>query len=117
MCVALLIAPTTHAQSLTEDCEHCHGSSGVSLNSDIPTIAGMSAYYIEDSFIAYANKTRRCAESNYQAGPHKGDIATMCDVVAALSDEQTASVAVYFSEQSFVPAKQTFDPTLAQRGA
>jgi sulfide dehydrogenase cytochrome subunit len=104
--VATLIGP----------CEDCHGKDGVSAEPEIPTIGGMSAIYITDSLAVYRDKERPCEEVEYPAGEKKGEATDMCKVAADLSEEDAGLVAEHYAGKPFVPAKQTFDASLAETG-
>ena len=101
---------------LTSACEDCHGSEGVSKEPEIPTIGGLSAVYIEDSFTAYADKSRPCAEVKHISGPHKGETSDMCKSAEKLSSEEIKQLAEHYAAKPFVRASQTFDQELATKG-
>lgn len=88
-------------------CNDCHGANGVSTKSEIPTIAGMSAFYLDGEMQAYQKNQRPCAKSG------KTD---MCEVAKKMAAEQTKEVDSYYAGQKFVAAKQTIDATLAAKG-
>ena len=64
--VALCISSGVQAQSLEETvafCEDCHGKGGVSLESDVPTIAGfqrglLEVVFHEESMSEYKRESR-----------------------------------------------------------
>jgi sulfide dehydrogenase cytochrome subunit len=101
---------------LTENCANCHGKDGASTEPTIPSIGGMSAYYIGESMAIYKDKERPCTEAKYLAGPKKGEKSDMCKVAAELSDDEIDAVADYFASKPFVRAKQDFDAEKAARG-
>lgn len=101
---------------IAEGCADCHGKDGVSAESKIPTIAGMSATYVADSMAAFKNKERPCDETKYLSGPNKGKTNDMCKVAKELNDADTKAVAKHFAGKKFVRAKQKFDPALAKKG-
>jgi len=88
-------------------CAQCHGEGGVSSKSDIPTIAGMSAFYLEGQMQAYQKGQRPCAASG---------MTDMCQLAKAMSPAEIASVAAYYEAQKFVGAKQAIDAALAAKG-
>jgi len=102
--------------TLIGPCEDCHGKDGVSKESEIPTIGGMSATYITDSLAVYRDKTRPCEEVKYPAGEKKGEATDMCKISADLSEEDAGLVAEHYAGKPFVRAKQTFDADLANKG-
>lgn len=104
------------AAKLAEDCASCHGKDGVSMESDIPIIAGYSAVYLTDSLIAYKNKERPCPDAKYVSGEKKGQTTNMCEVAKALSDQDADALGKHFAGKKFVRAKQTFDAAKAKQG-
>lgn len=99
-----------------QQCSNCHGKNGVSTEPNIPTIAGYSAKYINESFKNFKKKIRACAEVTIPNGPKKGQKNDMCRIVADLSDADQDGLARYFAGQKFVRAKQSFDAAKAQKG-
>ncbi len=97
--------------SAASGCKDCHGDDGVSTKSGIPTIAGMSAFYLEGQMQAYQKDQRPCAKT--EANKEKTD---MCEVAKKLSTAQVKEVATYYAAQKFVPAKQIVDAALAAKG-
>lgn len=93
-------------------CAACHGEGGVSQRSDIPTIAGLSEFYLEGQMQAYQKGDRPCEKVK----DDDGQTADMCDIAKALTDEQIAEINAYFSSQNFVAAEQTADAALAAKG-
>ena len=58
----------TAADKAVQECMDCHGQDGVSTESDVPSIGGMSALYIIDTMVAYADGDRPATESKYRSG-------------------------------------------------
>jgi len=102
--------------TLIAPCEDCHGKDGVSQESKIPTIAGNSDVYLNDSLTIFRDKDRPCDDVKYPSGEHKGDTTTMCKAAEKLSDEDIELIATHYSEKPFVNAKQEFDAELASKG-
>lgn len=109
-------AAAADVDALVENCANCHGKDGVSTESSIPTIAGMSEYYLIDNMAVYKDKDRPCVEAEYLAGEHKGSKTDMCKIAAELSDEDVEALAGFYASKPFVPAKQEFDAEKAARG-
>lgn len=65
------------------NCRQCHGREGISLQPDVPNIAGQKEYYLVQSMKAYRDGTR------------KSDMMTF--IAETLSDEDIADLAAYFS--------------------
>jgi cytochrome subunit of sulfide dehydrogenase len=101
---------------LAEGCANCHGKDGVSTESAVPTIAGFSAAYVEESLDHYKKKERHCPEATYHSGDKKGQKTDMCKVANDLSAADIKQLAQYFAGKKFVRAEQKFDPALAKKG-
>lgn len=97
-------------------CADCHGKEGISTESDVPTIAGLSEQYLLDSMDSYRNKTRPCPESKWRAGDTKRAATTMCKVATDLSPPDTAKIAKKLAGMKFAAAKQKFDAGKAATG-
>ncbi len=87
-------------QAKSAVCAACHGIDGNSVNPEWPSLAGQHAAYIVSQIGAYKSGDRQNALMNAQA--------------AALSDEDTADLAAYFSIQTLMPKEA--DPKLVSRG-
>lgn len=105
----LLFTTSISAASSTDvqSCFECHGNNGVSQKSDVPTIAGMSDFYLEGQMQAYQKGQRPC--------PTMKD-KTMCDIAKKLNAAQVTEISKYFAAQKFVAAKQPVDAALAAKG-
>ncbi len=79
-------------EPLSADCGACHGASGISSDSKIPTLAGQDAQYLVDAIKAYQDESRQ------QEAMHK----TLAG--SSLSDIQ--HVAAFYSIQSSRPAEE-----------
>jgi len=114
----LLLSFTVYASTpdFIKSCMDCHGKNGVSVESDVPTIAGASAAFIEASLFAYKDDIRPAVESKYRSGDTERAATDMKTVTEQLSDEQILQSAKYFSSKFFITAKQDFDARLATIG-
>ncbi len=102
---------------LTSVCGGCHGLNGISANGEVPTIAGQAYTLIEDNLLAFRDNERACAETELLQGEAAALVSTMCAFVATLENQDIAALAEYYESQTFVPARQSFDPSLAADGA
>lgn len=102
--------------AIVENCNGCHGAGGVSEWSDMPTIAGLSAFYHADQLYIYRDGDRPCIESEYRSGDTSRAATTMCAVAEGLSEEDMDAVAEHYAAMDFVPAGQAFDAGLAAAG-
>lgn len=104
------------ASKLVESCFACHGKNGVSTEAKIPSIASYSEDYLGGSMKKYQKKERPCVETEYPSGSKKGTKTDMCKIAASLSAVEITQIGEFFVEQTFVPARQTFDAELAKQG-
>jgi cytochrome subunit of sulfide dehydrogenase len=88
-------------------CATCHGDNGISKKDTVPTIAGLSAPFLEAQMDNYQKAQRPCAKMND---------TDMCEIAKKLSADQVKSIAAVFAAQKFVAAKQTPDPALVAKG-
>jgi cytochrome c553 len=90
--------PATARPKATETCLACHGTNGVGITADFPTLAGQHKDYIERAL------------HDYQKGGRKNPV--MGGMVGNLSPEDIEQVAEYYSSQSpsleVVPKKNFF---------
>lgn len=103
--------------TLVSECDQCHGADGVSRESDVPTIAGMSAFVIEDYLLTYQDRARPCHETKYRGGDLDRPATSMCEIAEKLGDDDIPALAEHYSDKPFVPAAQAFDPVKAEAGA
>lgn len=97
-------------------CSNCHGNDGISDEESIPTIAGASAFFLENQLLIYAEEARPCAASEFEA-VKEVEAADHCALAGELPEESILAAAEYYAGQPFSPAEQTVDPALAERGA
>ena len=110
-------ASASDIDAMMDGCNDCHGDSGVSQWSDVPTIAGIDAFGIADGLFMYRDEERPCAESEYRQGDTSRAATTMCAIAADLSDDDIEALGDAYAELEFVPAVQEFDAALAAAGA
>jgi len=105
--LACLVALPLHAAPASlEQCVECHGDDGMGYGKPmIPVIAGMPAEHIEEAIFAYVDGARRCTRE-----------PRMCEVVAALSEDEVFELADYFAAQTRASADEDFDASLAAEG-
>jgi cytochrome c553 len=83
--------PATARPAASEVCLACHGTNGVGITADYPTLAGQHEDYIERAL------------HDYQKGGRKN--AVMGGMAATLKPEDIKQLAEYYSKQS--PALET----------
>ena len=107
---------TADITDLINDCNDCHGDDGVSQWSDVPTIAGISAFVLSDALYIYRDEERPCEDSEYRQGDTSREVTDMCKVVAEFSDDDIEALAEHYAELEFVAAQQEFDAALVDQG-
>ena len=119
VCGAILLCPLANAEleEIERQCNDCHGEDGVSTESDVPSIAGISAFILEEYMLEYRDGARECRESKYRSGDTERPATDMCVVADNLSEEDVTAIAEYYGSKEFVPAKQEFDADKATAGA
>ena len=68
-------------------CAGCHGRNGIATFPNYPSLAGQNAAYLKGALKAYKSRERK----GYQA-------AIMYNMAAALSDQDIANLATFYSE-------------------
>jgi sulfide dehydrogenase cytochrome subunit len=119
VCAVWILGPLANAATpdVVEQCNSCHGEDGVSAESDIPTIAGASAFVIEEYMFQYLEDARPCRESKYRSGDTERPATDMCAIAKDLNEDKISDIAEYYSGKEFVAAKQDFDAAKAEIGA
>lgn len=97
-------------------CEGCHGKAGISTNPLVPTLAGQPFTLIEDNLLAFRAGNRNCSPSRLDSSESATLARTMCSHVKTLQDADIVNLAEFFEDQQFIPARQSFEMDLAQRG-
>lgn len=113
---AVTVCRAADVAKLVDECAACHGKDGVSTESNVPTIAGFSAVYLDESLTRYKQKERHCPEATYRSGAKKGQKTDMCAVTRELPAADIKQLAQYYASKKFVRAQQKFDPALARKG-
>ncbi len=60
--ITMLLFSSGAFASISDSCINCHGKNGVSTDTNMPTIAGMSSTFIKSTFKVYKDKQRVCNE-------------------------------------------------------
>jgi cytochrome c553 len=103
-----MVSGPAFAEPVTiETCAECHGIDGMGQgNSMVPVIAGMPAGHIEEAIYAYVDGARSCLRE-----------PRMCEMVAAISEEQVSEFSEYYSTKVRGASGEEFDEDLAAEGA
>jgi sulfide dehydrogenase cytochrome subunit len=115
----VFFATASSAADLAADiqmCEGCHGDQGVSSWNDVPTIAGVDAFFHADALYNYRDEARPCAVSEFRQGDTTMAATTMCAIVADFDDDKLEAIAEHFAALPYVPAQQEVDAALAETG-
>lgn len=102
------------SDELLQSCESCHGTDGVSTQTDIPTIAGIPEWNLSDQMFQYLDG-RPAKTVNYVLGD-TSKTGDMLSIVESLSEDQIEDLAAHYAELPFVRAQQPFDADLAAAG-
>lgn len=95
--------PRVSGELMAYQCAGCHGFNGHSVGPDIPSLAGFPKDYFVTTMTDYKEGRRPATVMNR--------------VGWGYSTEDFEAMADFFAAQPFLPAKQDFDPALAERGA
>lgn len=119
ICGAVLLSAAANAdlESIEKECNECHGEDGVSTENDVPSIAGISPFILEEYMFEYRDEARICRESKYRSGDLERAATDMCAVAKDLSEEDTTAISEYYGSKDFVAAQQEFDADKAAAGA
>lgn len=118
ICAAWFVIPRANADVMDDidQCNDCHGEDGVSIESDVPSIAGVSPFIIEEYMFEYRDGARPCRESKYRTGDTDRPATDMCAIARNLSEEEIPEIAEYYGTKRFVAAAQDFDAEKAAAG-
>ena len=119
ICGAILLCPLAGAEiaEIADQCDECHGAGGVSTESDVPSIAGISPFIIEEYMLEYRDEARICRESKYRSGDLERSATNMCVVAQDLSEADIAGIAEFYGSKEFVAVVQEFDAGKVAAGA
>jgi sulfide dehydrogenase cytochrome subunit len=113
---AIAVDVIPNGKALTQKyCSECHGEKGnvtAQSNGNIPNIAGFSSLLIYDTLFQFKEGDRQSTPIKNS----KGKLTDMKKISKSLSEEETESIAFYIAEQTFVPAKQSYDKALVVTG-
>ncbi len=119
ICGAILLCSPAGAEiaEIADQCDECHGADGVSTESDVPSIAGISPFIIEEYMLEYRDEARICRESKYRSGDLERPATDMCVVAKDLSEDDITGIAEFYGSKEFVAVVQEFDADKAAAGA
>jgi cytochrome subunit of sulfide dehydrogenase len=115
----VIFAPTTasaaEAPPIVPLCALCHGEVGPSPFPGVPTIHGLPPGVLENAMFKYREGRRPCRKSECTEDGRCPDMS-MCDIVAAMSDEEMDRLAHWYAAQPFANHQDPYDPELAAKG-
>lgn len=119
ICSAILFCSPAGAEiaEITDQCDECHGADGVSTESDVPSIADISSFIIEEYMLEYRDEARICRESKYRSADLERPATNMCVVAQDLSEDDIAGIAGFYGNKEFVAVVQEFDADKVAAGA
>ncbi len=97
-----LQAQAVNIDQLLPQCFECHGEQGVSRQSSVPTIAGLSEKTLSQALLAYQQGKRENTADTHRR--------------LAGSARRIAALSAYFARQRFVPSRQNSEPERVERG-
>lgn len=96
-----------------DSCVGCHNESGVTDSPEIPTIAGVGSFFLENQMAIFAEEGRPCAADQFS----DHDAENHCAIISAMPEDERLQVAETYGEKAFEPFEQEFDAALAEQGA
>lgn len=109
------VSVTAEVPSNVQACVGCHGENGISQNSDIPIIAGASAFFLENQLFLFRDEGRPCASELF-AQQEEPPAPDHCALATDWSDDDITELAGYFAERPHQSAEQSVDAALAETG-
>lgn len=101
------------AEIAERECGICHGEEGISETPSIPSIGGFSDSAILDLLTTYEHNFRKARTIQLDDGTE----TDMVEVIGAFTQPELDAIAMYYSEQTWTPIEQDYDPELAAEGA
>lgn len=108
-------AAATESPEATKTCANCHNDNGISDDPSIPTIAGVSSFFLENQLAIYAEQARPCAAKHFEKETTVSE-ADHCALAESLTDAEKTSLAEYYAALPFAAVQQEFDAALADKG-
>ena len=98
-------------------CEYCHGPDGISVDGDIPIIAGQPEALIAVAHEQFKDWVRACTSMNVPKGGNADEMTSMCEVSASLNTATIDGLATHYASLPFRPATQEFNLEKSIEGA
>lgn len=113
--LAFAAAPLVLAAGV-DSCVGCHGQDGISSDANTPTIAGASAFFLENQLFLFQAGDRPCVADLF-AKVGGAAAADHCALVADASEGDIEGLAAHYAEQPFKAGAQSVDAGRAAAGA
>jgi cytochrome subunit of sulfide dehydrogenase len=110
-----LAASGEDAPPLVSQCMLCHGETGPSPFPGVPTIHGLPPGVIDNALYKFREGLRPCRKSDCADEGTCPDMS-MCDIVAAMSDDEMDRLADWYAAQPFANHQDAYDAELAAAG-
>ena len=101
--------------ALVPVCALCHGDTGPSPFSGVPTIHGLPHGVIDSALFSYQRGLRPCRVSECSKVGTCPDM-NMCDIVYGMTHEIRQELGAWYAAQPFPKHQDPYDPELAARG-
>lgn len=110
--VAGFNAAGAQAPAAAETCTGCHNDNGITDSAEIPTIAGVGGFFLENQLAIFAEGERPCVAEGFA----DEDAENHCALISELSEDDRMAIAEYFGELAYEPFEQEVDESLAAQG-
>lgn len=110
--VAGINVAAAQAPDAVESCIACHNDSGVTADPDVPTIAGVGSFFLENQFAIYSAGERPCGPEDFT--DHEAE--DHCVIFREMSEDDRLALAEYYAELPYEAFEQDVDEALAVKG-
>jgi cytochrome subunit of sulfide dehydrogenase len=110
-----MIASAQEMPAMVPVCALCHGETGPSPFSGVPTIHGLPHGVIENALFNFRYGHRPCRKSACSEDGRCPDM-NMCDIAAPMSHDDRDALAAWYAAQPFAMHEDPYDAELAERG-
>ncbi len=100
------------APDAIESCTGCHNENGVTDDPEVPTIAGVGSFFLENQLILYSEGERPCAAEDF--ADHEAD--DHCAIFSDMSEDDKIAIAEYYGDLPYESFQQEVDAALAEQG-
>ena len=101
------------APDAAEVCASCHNESGVTDDPNIPTIAGVGSFFLENQLAIFSEEARPCVAEAFAENDAAENHGAL---IGALSEDEKMALAEYFGGLPYESFEQEVDAALAGQG-